>query len=209
MKPAIVLLLTGSFLLGACAPKTPDPQLLIALAVRQTVAAIPTGTPYPTPLKALTSTPNSLAGIFCEYQFCIGHPLDMAFYDVDAVQSNQNAPSTIGQGILASYNRSLFIQVVWQDASGATDPQFMLDVITQSAGDAKNGNVEPILIGNLNVFYVVITPTPSAASTLPYGGAAAWLCGQRAFAWKAYTPQVDLTKNLLNETLRNFRCATQ
>ena len=133
----------------------------------------------------------------------------MAFYDVSAVQTNQNSPSTVGQGILAAYNRSLFIQVIWQDASGATDPQFMLDVITQSAGDTKNGSVEPILVGNLNVFYVPITPTPGAAATLPYGSATAWLCGQRALAWKTYTPQADLAKNLLNEALKSFRCASQ
>ncbi len=208
MKPALSLLLAGLFLAAACGPKTPDPQLQVALAVRQTVAAIPTYTPYPTPPKATTPTPVALAGIFCEYQFCIGHPADMAFYDVSAVQTNQNSPNTVGQGILVTYNRSLFIQVMWQDASGATDPQFMLDLIMQPSGDAKNGSVEPILVGNLNMFYVPITPTPGAAATLPYGGAAAWLCGQRAFAWKTYTPQADLAKNLLNEALKGFRCAS-
>jgi hypothetical protein len=44
---------------------------------------------------------------------------------------------------------------------------------------------------------------------LPYGGAAAWTCGGRAFAWKAYTPQPDLAKNLLEEALGRFRCINQ
>jgi hypothetical protein len=130
----------------------------------------------------------------------------MAFYDVEAVQTNQNAPSTVGQGILVAVNRSLFIQVMWQDAAGITDPQFMLDIITQSAGDTRNGNVEPTGIKDQKVFFVPITPTPNAVATFPNGGAAAWLCGHRAFAWKTYTAQADLAKNLLNEAIRSFRC---
>jgi hypothetical protein len=146
--------------------------------------------------------------LFCEYQFCIGHPADMAFFDVNA-QRNPAAPSTASQGILAAFNSALFIQVVWQNASGITDPQFMIDLILQYGADTRNGSVQPLLIGDLNVFYVPITPTASAASTLPYGGAAAWTCGGRAFAWKAYTPQPDLAKNLLEEALGRFRCINQ
>ena len=70
----------------------------------------------------------SLVGLFCEYQFCVGHPVDMAFFDVSA-QNNTAAPSTYSQGLLASYNGNLFIQMVWQLAPGSADPQFMLDLI--------------------------------------------------------------------------------
>ena len=184
MKKILLLLslvLTGS----ACGPKA-DPNAQIRLAVQQTVAAIPTParTPYPPPQILPTSTPFGLQGIFCEYQFCIGHPADVAFFDVSA-QHNPLAPSSVSQGILATYNSNatLFIQVVWQDAPGVTDPQFMIDLILQYGVDTRNGSVEPILIGDLNVFYVPITPTPGAASILPYGGPAAWTCGGRALSW--------------------------
>ena len=126
----------------------------------------------------------------------------MAFFDVTA-QRDPAAPSTASQGILAAYNAKLFIQFVWQDAPGSTDPQFMLDLILK-AKDTRSGALEPLLVGNLNVIYVPITTT--ATADLPNGGAAAWMCGGRAFAWKAYTPQAGLATNLLNEALQKFRC---
>jgi hypothetical protein len=205
MRYLVPLFFAVFALASACGPKTPDAREQIRTAVQQTVAALPTYTPYP-PLP--TQTPAGLTGLFCEYQFCIGHPADMAFFDVNA-QRNPAAPSTASQGILAAFNSALFIQVVWQNGSGITDPQFMIDLILQYGADTRNGSVQPLLIGDLNVFYVPITPTASAASTLPYGGAAAWTCGGRAFAWKAYTPQPDLAKNLLEEALGRFRCINQ
>jgi hypothetical protein len=80
----------------------------------------------------------------------------------------------------------------------------MLDLILDTKVDTRNGNLDPLLIGDLNVLYIPITT--NATPVLPNGGAAAWICGTRAFAWKAYTPQPDLSKNLLIEALQNFRC---
>ncbi len=207
MKKLIVLILTALLLLTGCGSQAPSlsPSDQIRIAVEETVAAIPTYTPYPIPTLAPKPTPISLAGIFCEYQFCIGHPNDMAFYDVKA-QENPADRSTVAQGILATLNTSLFIQVIWQDAPGVTDPQFMFDPILQSSGDTRNGSVEQISAGNIKAFYVPITPTASVASTLPYGGAAAWICGGRGFAWKAYTAQTDLAKTLLQAALQRFSC---
>ena len=203
MKRILVLLLICSFFITACSLTMPGENEQISIAVQQTVAAIPTYTPYPSPVSVPTSTPASLAGLFCEYQFCIGHPSDMAFFDVTA-QRDPAAPSTASQGILAAYNAKLFIQFVWQNAPGSTDPQFMLDLILDAKVDTRSGNLEPLLVGNLNVTYVPITTI--ATPILPNGGAAAWICGGRAFAWKAYAPQPDLPKNLLIEALQNFRC---
>jgi hypothetical protein len=204
MKRRLALLFVCSFLITACGPATPSVNEQISIAVQQTVAAIPTFTPYPPPVILSTSTPVSLAGLYCEYQFCIGHPADMAFFDVSA-QRNPTAPSTASQGLLAAYNAKLFIQFVWQDAPSTTDPQFMLDLILDTKVDTRNGNLDPLLIGNLNVIYIPITTT--ASPVLPNGGIAAWICGGRAFAWKAYTPQPDLPKTLLIEALQNFRCS--
>lgn len=207
MKQFLALWLTGLLLVTGCSPQTPSVEEQISIAVQQTVASIPTYTPYPPPRILPTITPAPLGGLFCEYQFCIGHPADMAFFDLNA-QNNPAAPSTISQGRLVTYNvnSNLFIQLVWQDALGSTDPQFMFDVILDAKVDTRSGNLDPILIGNLNVLYVPIATT---AGVLNSGGAAAWICGGRAFAWKAYTSQPDLSKNLLTEALQNFRCNKQ
>ena len=83
----------------------------------------------------------------------------------------------------------------------------MFDVILDAKVDTRSGNLDPLLVGNLNVFYVPIATI--ATGVLPYGGAAVWVCGGRAFGWKAYTPQPDLSKNLLTEALQFFRCNKQ
>ncbi|HUH98429.1 MAG TPA: hypothetical protein VLZ89_13775 [Anaerolineales bacterium] len=175
----------------------------IQLAVAQTIAALPTYTPYPTPRLPPTATAPNLDGLFCEYQFCIGHPLSIAFFDLDA-QRNPLAPSSITQGMLAAYDPSLLIQVIWQEAGAASDASFMLDTIMDSKVDSRSGDLKAFQLGDLNVDYVLIATT--ATSALPHGGAAAWMCGGRAFAWKAYTPQAELATSLLNEALEKFRC---
>jgi len=205
MRAAIAQLLVAAGLLStsACGPRPPDAQSQIRAAVQATLAAIPTPTPYQPPILP-TPLPPDLIGLFCEYQFCIGHPADVTLFDVLG-QKNPNAASTYSQGILIGYNAStrVFIQFMWQDAPGISDPQFMFDLILET-GDTRNGDPEPQLIGDLNVFYVPIIPP--ASTFLAGGGAAAWICGGRAFAWKAYTPDPDTARVLLGEALSKFRC---
>ncbi len=207
MKRISFLLLLFS-LIAACGPKAPSQSEQIRIAVEQTLAAIPTDTPNPPPHFPPTPTPISLSGLFCEYEFCIGHPPDMAFYDAVAKQyPNSPQSSAADHGIIATQNDNLFIEVIWQTVPNASDPQFMLDVIMNDAGDTRNGNLDPLQVGDLSVLFVPITPTQ--ATSLRFGGAAAWTCDGRAFAWKAYTPQADLAKNLLIEALQQFRCNAQ
>lgn len=173
-------------------------------AIATTLASMVTNTPRaPLPTSIPTATPFDLKGVFCEYQFCIGHPQDMAFYDVSA-QQNPGSPSTYSQGILASYNANLFIQVMWQIAPGASDPQFLLDLIIDPGLDARVGTPEVKLIREMNVMYTPVTSTASAL--LPFGGAAAWTCGDRVFAWKVYTPVDGSAPGLFDEALRRFNC---
>jgi len=192
--------------LAACVPAGPSFKEQIQLAVEATVVAMPTAAPkaFPSPLAPAPTVP--LRGLFCEYQFCIGHPADMAFFDVVAKQ-NPTVPtaSTFDKGQIAAYNSSLFVEVMWQTAASGSDGQFLLNDIVESQGDARSGNIQPILLHELNVFYVPISST--ASPQLPYGGAAAWVCGGRAFAWKAYAMQPDLAKSLLTEALQVFRCS--
>jgi hypothetical protein len=210
MNPLPAALILLALFASACGSSVPTPsrEQQIQLAVAATLNSLPRPTAAPRATPVPTSTPVTLSGLYCEYRFCIGHPADMAFYDVSAAQ-NQGSPSNYTQGILASYSSTLFLQVVWQPAPGATDPQFMIDLILQYGADTRNGSVQPKLIGPLNVFYVPITPTAGAATTLPFGDAAAWMCGGRAFAWKAYAPQQDVADSLMMEALARFRCEAQ
>ena len=191
-------------LTASCTSKlTPDPNSQIRQAVAATVAAIPTYTPYPIPTPYPSPTPADLAGLFCEYQFCIGHPPEMAFFDVSA-QKNPAAPNSYSQGLLAAFNGNLFIQVIWQLAPGASDPQFLLDTILDDQVDSRGGNLDVKLIRNMNVEYTAITTT--ATPLLPFGGAGAWTCGDRVFAWKVYTPQADTAAPIFENALARFTC---
>jgi len=126
----------------------------------------------------------------------------MAFFDVSA-QNNTASPSTYSQGLIAAFNGNLFIQMIWQLAPGSSDPQFMLDLILDDV-DTRVGNLDVKLIHDMNVIYTPITST--ATTVLPFGAAGAWICGERAFAWKVYSPQADSTQALFDQAISRFRC---
>lgn len=198
-------LLIATIILTACAPKS-DPNAQntqIQQAVIETLSAIPTNTAPPAPTPYPTSTPFDLKGLFCEYQFCVGHPVDMSFFDVSA-QKNSASPSSYSQGLIAAFNVSLFIQMIWQLAPGTADPQFMLDLILDDEVDTRLGSLDVKLIRDMNVIYVPITST--ATSVLPFGAAGAWICGERAFAWKVYSPQAENTQALFDQAIERFQC---
>ena len=180
------------------APNIQSPQDIVS-----TLSVISTPTSAPIPTAYPTATPFDLKGLFCEYQFCIGHPIEMAFYDVSAATSNQGTPSTYSQGLIAAFNGNLFIQVIWQLAPGTTDPQFALDLILDDL-DTRVGNLEVKLIRDMNVIYTPITST--ATPVLPFGAAGAWVCGERAFAWKVWSPQAENTQSLFDMALDRFAC---
>ena len=200
-----VLLPILMVIVTACGRRTADPNILIDQAVAATLSAMPRATadtrPIPTPFP--TPTAFNLRGLFCEYEFCIGHPFDMAFFDVSA-QQNPGTPSTYSQGILASYNANLFIQVIWQTSPGAADPQFMLDLILEEGLDTRVGTMDVKQIRDMNVIYTPITTT--ATPVLPFGGAAAWTCGDRVFAWRVYTPDEVSPPGLFESAFARFNC---
>lgn len=204
---SLIILIVG-ILISSCSfpgrsAATPGTNISIDDAVATARASIATRTPVPLPTIIPTATPLDLRGLFCEYQFCIGHPQDMAFYDVNA-QQNIGAPSTYSAGILASYNANLFLQVMWQISPGTSDPSFLLNLILNQQTDARTGSQEVKLIRDMNVIYTPITST--ASPSLPQGGAAAWTCGDRVFAWKAYTPDEASAAGLFEEALTRFNC---
>ena len=197
-RQALVLII---LIVAACAPK-PDPNIQIQVAVLSTLTALPASTSAPIPTPYPTPTPFNLAGLFCEYQFCIGHPVDMALFDVNA-QSGATSSSNYSQGLLAAFSENLFIQVTWQLASGSTDPQFMLDLILDDV-DTRTGTLDVKLIRDMNVVFTPLTTT--ATTVLPFGGAGAWICGERAFAWKVYSSQAENAQALFDAAIDRFQC---
>ncbi len=214
MRRLVILITACALLTAGCSALNslmgPTKEQQVQIAVAETLSSLPRNTPVPQATPMPTFTPIPLSGTFCEYQFCIGHPVDMAFYDVSAAK-NQSTPSSYGQGIIAAYKPDTgpAILVLWQDAPNVSDPQFMIDLILQDGGDSRNGDAKVELVGPLNVYSVPITPANASTSTVPYGEAAAWLCGGRAFAWKAYTAQQELATSLLMDALSRFRCESR
>ena len=200
------LLLILLFIVTACGRRNQDPNVLIDQAVAATVAAMPRPTSVSLPISTPFPTPTafSLQGLFCEYQFCVGHPVDMAFYDVSAVTSNQGTPSTYQTGLMAAYSGGLVLQLMWQYSPGTADPSFLLNLIVQDGLDTTVGTQEVKLIRDMNVFYTPITTT--ATPVLPFGAAAAWTCGDRAFAWKVYTADEASAPGLFESALARFAC---
>lgn len=195
------------FLLAACAPKknTPDPNLQFQIdqAVAATLIAMPVPTQVPPPTPYPTPTAVSLAGLYCEYQFCIGHPSGVAFYDHLATL-NVGAPSTYGNGFVYAYQiPNLIISLIWLQAPGTTDPTFLLDTILDDVSDIPVGSPEIKLIRDMNVVY---TPITTSIPEVPFGSAAAWTCGDRVFAWKAYSQQADTAASLFAEAISRFTC---
>lgn len=201
-KNIVLLILLFTLLLGACKPKATSTEDAIANSVAATVAAqsaatiAPTYTPYPT----FTPQILDLSNIFCEYQFCIGHPEGIALFDVRQAEN----PSSYGEGMLAAYRPDLFILTIWQLNNGSTDPQFMIDLVMDDDLDMRGGNMDVDLLGDLTVFYIPISS--NATDVLPFGGAAAWICGDRAFGWKAYSSNVEVARTLFKEAISHFAC---
>jgi hypothetical protein len=183
--------------------RKPDPNIEIQKAVAATLSARPEPTRPPQPTPFPMPTPVDLAGLFCEYHFCIGHPPDMAFFDVSA-QQNPGAPSTYTQGIIAAYSSNLFIQMMWQISPGTSDPTFLLDLILDDTFDIPSASPAPRNVGSATAIYTPIATT--ATPLLPFGAAAAWTCGDRVFAWKVYTPDTASPEALFNDAMRRFTC---
>lgn len=200
------LLFILMFIVTACGRRTPDPSIQIDQAVAATLAAMPEPTRQSIPIPTVFPTPTAfdLQGLFCEYQFCIGHPVDMAFYDVAAVTSNQGTPSTYQTGLMAAYSGGLVLQLMWQFAPGTADPSFLLNLIIEDGLDTTVGAQEVKLIRDMNVLYTPITTT--ATPVLPFGAAAAWTCGDRVFAWKVYTADEASAPGLFESALARFNC---
>ena len=203
IKKTIILFIVLLLLLSGCRPKTSfSEDNAISAAVASTLAALPQPTAQPTYTPYPTFTPDApaLEGLFCEYEFCIGHPPDTAFFDARDAKD----PSVYSEGMLASYRPDLFSLLICQPSNGTDDPQFMLAIVMEEGLDTRRGNLDVNLLGDLTTFYSPIQT--SATEVLPTGGVATWICGDRAFAWKIYAPTEEIAQHIFDEAMSKFRC---
>ncbi|HJQ14561.1 MAG TPA: hypothetical protein VJ830_07420, partial [Anaerolineales bacterium] len=103
------------------------------------------------------------------------------------------------------YSGGLVLQLMWQFSPGSSDPSFLLNLIIEDGSDTTVGTQDVKLIRNMNVVYTALTTT--ATPVLPFGGAAAWTCGDRVFAWKAYTADEASPAGLFENALARFNCS--
>nr|BAL57513.1 hypothetical protein HGMM_F51C01C33 [uncultured Chloroflexota bacterium] len=181
---------------------TPQVEATVAMAVAATLTAWPTPTIPPTPRSSPTptATPFTLQGLFCEYRFCTGHPAGVAFYDLQAVQDQQQ-PSQVMRGMLVAYRDDLLILLQWQEGEA---PQTLVNSLLDARFDTALAEVAQRTLAGWEVWFLPIQTV--ATLTLPYGAIAAWQCGTRAFGWKSYTQTTEQAENLLQEALGRFRC---
>jgi hypothetical protein len=211
MKPRTILfafLALPLLVTPACQSSTDDFRRQVATAVAATVAAQPvpqepgTQAPY-TPYPTSTPYPTlSLSGLFCGYEFCIGHPADLSF--IDAVFTRDQAEtSNYAYGIVLAFRPNLFMQVQWTLKAGEARPYDMLDLVKDR--DASLGSLQVDQFGEVIATYDTLVATSS--SELPHGVIAAWECADREFGWKVYTPQDGQGADLLREALERFDCS--
>jgi hypothetical protein len=197
----LAISLLSALLLIGCRPKQqPDLAQEIANAVVGTLSAIPTPTVAPT----ITPYPTqALPGLFCEYEFCIGHPTDVPLFDAKR-ETNAAEFSAYGGGRLAGYRDDMFIIVAWVASSGPWDPGGMMKVLQDEFAAPANGDYRIDLIGDLNVSFQPVAPPPN--SVFSSGLSANWRCADRDFVWMAFSTHEGAPATLLTEALAKFRC---
>jgi hypothetical protein len=193
-------------LLSACLPKSipnsPPQADMVGTSVAAALTAIPpqpSYTPYPTQTPYPTL---DLGGMFCEYEFCIGHPDGVPLFDLEAVNDYTSNRSSTRQGMLITFAENLYIFLAWSAMVGDYSPETMLAYTLQN--DLPNDVRMTVDINGYPVTYVLLKSTPS--NMVPYGLAAAWVCGDRQFGWKAYVSQDGQALEFLRQAMSRFTC---
>lgn len=205
MRKILYLPLLLAVLLAACGadpkPAAPQPDV-VATAVAAALTAAPQAAP-PTPYPTYTPYPTAdLSGLFCEYEFCLGHPAHFPLFDLEAANNYATNRSDYSQGNLIGFNDQLYIFFIWNQFSGQFDPYVALNFVLGQ--DLPENTLLSEDINGRAVTYVRLASTPSAV--VPYGLAAVWQCGERWFGWKVYSAQDGQALNLLWEAVGRFTC---
>jgi len=197
----LTITLLFALLLYGCRPKQqPDLAQEITNAVVGTLSAIPTPTLAPTPTPYTT---QALSGLFCEYEFCIGHPARVPLFDAKR-DANPAEFSAYGGGRIAGYRDDMFVILAWVASSGPWDPGGMMEVLQAEFATRANGDYRIDLLGDLNVAFQPVAAPP--ASVFTGGLSATWRCADRDFVWMAFSTHDGAPATLLTEALAKFRC---
>ena len=200
-KVAAFSIIIGLVLSACSATPTPDPDLMVRQAVKATLAAIPRATTIPTMTPAPTSTPVSISDLFCEYNFCIGHPKDIYLIDQGSTRQPP-VTSTYANGTIFGYSSSFFIQVNWKTSDATYNPQSSMHSIL-TGGESFQGVPDKMTVGNISVS---TQPISTVTALLPFGLVATWQCGDRDFVWKIYSPEDGMANDLLKQSMGQFKC---
>lgn len=197
----------------------------VAVSVAETAAAIPTVTPYPTltpfpPLSTATPYPTltpfpeptayptftpfptrNLADLFCEYDFCIGHPTEAYLVDMDAPDewSSYKAGSVFG------IEDDTVMGVSWEiqtEARWDIEAE-VLDFIGEN--QAIQGEVVQETIGDTLIAYASFNDLDPNEKR-PYRLAAAWYCGNRGFVAMFVSDKDGFVIDLMRQALESFMC---
>jgi hypothetical protein len=207
LRMQLALFILFSLILSSCGSKAGSPvspsvdtagtavaAALTAIPPQPTYTPYPTATPYPT---------LDLAGLFCEYEFCIGHPARFPFFDLEVVNDYTTNRSSYDQGETIGFDGSLYIFFSWSRLVGDYDPSAMLAAALLT--DPPQETRLTVDIGGRAVTYTLLQST--ASPQLPFGLAAAWRCGDRQFGWKVYAPADGQALEYLWEAVSRFTCS--
>jgi len=176
--------------------------------------AYPTYTPYPEPTAYPTFTPYpthtpypsqilDISNLFCEYDFCIGHPATLYLTDPSGIDQVDEW-NIYGFGILVGVNDILMI-LEWDASTEAEwDAKFEIEDMLAD-GEVIRGDVNEETVGDFMVTYVEYEHM-DPSTMRPYGVAAAWFCGNRGFLLDISTQREGKAMDLAKQSIERFTC---
>lgn len=200
-KQAILYFCLAILLLSACGPSQQEINDQIAFSVVATISAIPSSTPFPTPTPYPTLKPQlpDLTDLFCEYEFCIGHPPGAYLVDLDAPDEWSSHRSG---GVIGFEDEIMF--VYWITSSEANwNPTNEVDELLGGDEVAQSDFVEETM-GDFTVIYQ--TYSDPSSNVAPYGVNAAWYCGNRGFTALIEAKREERALELLRASISSFIC---
>jgi len=176
--------------------------------------AYPTHTPYPEPTAYPTFTPYpthtpypsqvlDISNLFCEYDFCIGHPATLYLTDPSGIDQVDEW-NTYGFGILVGVNGTLMM-LEWDASTEAEwDAQFEIEDMLSNE-DVIRGDATEEMIGDFKVTYAEYEYM-DLSRLRPYGVVAAWFCSNRGFVLDISTQREGIATDLVKQSIERFTC---
>lgn len=164
----------------------------------------PTATPYPEPTPYPTYTPYpepepqlpDLTNLFCEYEFCIGHPTEAHLTDIQAPEEW----NTYRNGVVMGVSATGILAVEWHIRT-RTEWNLENEIDEMIDKDTPLADVTEEMMGQYSVAYRPFQTTDK------YGVAGAWYCGERGFKAMVLVDDEDEGLDMLRQAMEAFTCA--